>query len=86
VSAIHDDGDLIYNEDYDPKHPIWRSIIFHEINHHIQHHKKGSATNCDDWFQREIEAYFLQAAYLRNNKSSDALVSETAKKSLVHLN
>jgi len=80
VTAMYDDGAIIYDEDFDPKHPVWRSIIFHEMVHHIQYYKKrGGAKDCVGWYQREIEAYFLQAAYLRNNKSSDQTVIDAAK-------
>jgi hypothetical protein len=44
-----------------------RSIVVHELVHHVQRARLGSAAkDCDDWLAREREAYLAQARWLRS--------------------
>lgn len=44
-----------------------RSIVVHELVHHVQRTRLGStAKDCDDWLMREREAYLAQARWLRS--------------------
>ncbi len=44
-----------------------RSIVVHELVHHVQRARFGSAAkDCDDWLMREREAYLAQARWLRS--------------------
>jgi hypothetical protein len=79
ITAMYDDGSLYFDEDFDAKHPVWRSIIFHEMVHHIQFVRSGGAKNCEIWFKKEHEAYKLQATYLRMNGESDKVVIDSEK-------
>jgi hypothetical protein len=79
VTAIYKDGAIYFDEDYDAKHPVWRSILFHEMVHHVQYVRQGGTKTCDDWYKREREAYDLQASYLRKQASSDKTVVDAAK-------
>ena len=36
------------------------AILFHEAVHFLQYVNKGEAKDCEDWLQREFEAYGLQ--------------------------
>ena len=79
VTAIYKDGAIYFDEDYDAKHPLWRSIIFHEMVHHVQYVRQGSTRTCYVWYKKEREAYDLQASYLRKQGSSDKVVVDAAK-------
>jgi len=44
-----------------------RSIVVHELVHHVQRMSRGErAKNCNEWAQREQEAYAAQAFWLRS--------------------
>lgn len=79
VTAVYNDGAIYFDEDYDARHPVWRSILFHEMVHHIQYLKQGNTKTCDVWYKKEHEAYNLQAAYLRKQGTSDKVVTDSAK-------
>lgn len=79
VTAIYTNGAIYFDNKYDATHPVWRSIILHEMVHHIQHLKLGGTRTCSTWYKKEREAYELQAAYLRKQGSSDKIVTDTAK-------
>ena len=79
VTAIYKDGAIYFDEDYDAKHPVWRSILFHEMVHHVQYVRQGGTKTCDVWYKKEREAYDLQASYLRKQGSSDKVVTDAAK-------
>jgi hypothetical protein len=79
ITAMYEDGILYIDEDFDTNHPVWRSIIFHEMVHHIQFIKYGGTKNCDVWFKKEKEAYKLQAAYLRKQGEKDKVVTDSEK-------
>jgi hypothetical protein len=80
VTAVYNDGVIYFDEDYDAKHPVWRSILFHEMVHHIQYVQQGNTKTCDVWYKKEREAYNLQAAYLRKQGTSDRVVTDNAGK------
>jgi hypothetical protein len=80
VTAVYDDGAIYFDEDYDAKHPVWRSILFHEMVHHVQYMKQGNTKTCDVWYKKEREAYNLQATYLRKQGASDKVVTDVADK------
>ena len=50
--------------------PYGESILFHESVHLLQFHNKGSADTCQEWINREIEAYSLQVIYNLKRKYS----------------
>ncbi len=79
VTAVYNDGAIYFDEDYDARHPVWRSILFHEMVHHIQYLKQGNTKTCDAWYKKEHEAYNLQAAYLRKQGTSDKVVTDNTK-------
>jgi hypothetical protein len=60
------DADLHLEEDV-----VARSILFHEIVHHVQHHRNrySDQPECDRVKNREREAYILQNQYLLSNKA-----------------
>jgi hypothetical protein len=43
-----------------------RSIIVHELVHHVQRVEKGPAVGCEDWTAREREAFLVQSAWLKS--------------------
>lgn len=79
VTAIYTDGKMYFDQDLDINHPIWKSIILHEMVHHIQYAKVGGTVTCDMWYKKEREAYHMQAAYLRKLGVSDKVVIDTVK-------
>jgi len=79
VTAIYTDGAIYFDEHFDVSHPVWRSIILHEMVHHIQQIKVGGTKTCSTWYKKEREAYNLQAAYLRKQGSNDRIVTDVAK-------
>lgn len=50
---------------------VARSILFHEIIHHVQHHtnRYSDQPECDRVKNREREAYILQNQFLLSNKA-----------------
>ncbi|MCA3130073.1 MAG: hypothetical protein ING70_03990 [Rhodocyclaceae bacterium] len=49
-----------------------RSILLHELIHHLQHeHQRFTAMgNCERWYAREEEAYRMQNAYLSSMRTA----------------
>lgn len=48
-----------------------RSILLHELVHHVQQISGKFETGlnkCDRWYSKELEAYRIQNAYLKQNK------------------
>lgn len=44
-----------------------RSVVVHELVHHVQRMSRGARSqNCDEWMRREQEAYATQAFWLRS--------------------
>lgn len=77
VSAIYVDGIVYYDKriDYN-KNIIDRSIIIHEMIHHIQGKKYGLTFTCDMWYHKEREAYKLQARFLRSQRVNTSFVND----------
>jgi hypothetical protein len=50
---------------------VARSILLHEIVHHVQHHHNsyGELAECERFRRREREAYALQNEFLLSNQS-----------------
>lgn len=45
-----------------------RSILVHELVHHVQRMREGvRARNCEDWQKREADAYRIQATWLHEH-------------------
>lgn len=55
--------------DYDNSNPMWRSILFHEVVHHVQEKlgRFGTRSHCPQIAARENEAYRLQSLYLAHH-------------------
>lgn len=68
---LHEDIDLIND-------PFHRSVLVHEMVHHLQHVHKikavGNVCDCKCHNRREIEAYGIQNAYLTLVEEVDTLV------------
>jgi hypothetical protein len=77
VSAIYSDGTVYYDKRIDYKNNIIdRSIIIHEMIHHIQAKKHGLTYECDMWYHKERQAYRLQAQFLRANGINASFVND----------
>ena len=77
VSAIYDKGVVFYDNRIDYKNNIIdRSIIIHELIHHIQAKKYGLTYECDMWYHKERQAYKLQADYLRSRGINPSFVND----------
>jgi len=77
VSAIYSGGTVYYDDQINYKHNIVdRSIIIHELIHHIQASKYGVTRECDMWYFKERQAYTLQAKYLRSRGINASFVND----------
>lgn len=77
VSAIYTGGTVYYDKRIDYKNNIIdRSIIIHELIHHIQAKKYGVTLECDMWYHKERQAYKLQADYLRSRGINPSFVND----------
>lgn len=77
VSAIYSGGTVYYDKRIDyKKNIIDRSIIIHELIHHIQAKKYGLTYECDMWYHKERQAYKLQADYLRSRGINASFVND----------
>lgn len=79
VSALYYGGKVYYNQNLDLSDALSRSIILHEMVHHIQREKVGDTYDCNMWWKKEREAYSIQAAYLRKYGLDDSVVLDTVK-------
>jgi hypothetical protein len=60
------DGVIYIDARLDPIDSLFaRSILAHEIVHHMQHQALGPAADCDEWIRREKEAFAAQGRWLR---------------------
>ncbi len=59
------DGVLWLREDLDLQQPFGRSVIVHELTHHLQAHELGTPRDAADRFGREVAAIEAQNRYLR---------------------
>jgi len=64
VSAIYTKGVVYYDYTLDPNNIIDRSIMVHEMIHHIQRAQWGDTYTCSRWLKKERQAYRLQSLYL----------------------
>lgn len=66
------EGTIYVDENLDIVHDIFsESILVHELYHHIQRMKTGrTAANCQEWREREYEAYEAQRAWLLKHGAS----------------
>ena len=67
------DKGVFINNTVDLTDAFARSILLHELVHHVQHvsgkfDAMGNA--CDRWFSKELEAYRIQNQYLRENNEA----------------
>lgn len=77
VSAIYSKGTVYYDKRIDYKNNVIdRSIIIHELIHHIQAKKYGFTYECDMWYHKERQAYKLQADYLRSRGINASFVND----------
>jgi len=77
VSAIYSGGTVYYDKRIDYKNNVIdRSIIIHEMIHHIQAEKQGLTYECDMWYHKERQAYKLQADYLRSRGINTSFVND----------
>jgi hypothetical protein len=73
VRAYYDPGKGVFlDEELRPNDDVVaRSILFHELVHHVQHHRNrySDLPECERFRFREREAYSLQNQYLLSNRS-----------------
>ena len=71
---------VFVNEVLDVQHDVVaRSILLHELLHHVQHlsGRYDNLSRCERWFYREREAYDVQNAYLRREQAATRFAFET---------
>jgi hypothetical protein len=68
VMAWYSEGTIYIDNRLDVvNHMGDRSIVVHELVHHVQRMNIGArAQNCEDWLRREQEAYSAQAQWLHS--------------------
>ena len=67
--AAYDQRKLYLRNDINWTDPRWLSIVLHELEHHRQFLRRGSAHDCVDWMDRERQALLLQTEYLEKARS-----------------
>jgi hypothetical protein len=77
VSAIYESGTIYLDNDIDFNNSLDKSIILHELVHHVQWIKYGSTLDCQRWFANEREAYKIQAKYLKSKKIDPFFITDT---------
>jgi hypothetical protein len=74
VKAFYLKGDGVFIDDaLDLQHDLRaRSILLHELVHHVQgvSGRFDSLSDCDAWYAREFEAYQIQNRYLHQEGSN----------------
>lgn len=68
--AAYDEGKIYVRNDINWQEPRWLSVIVHELEHHRQFLKYGTAKDCDDWVDREWQAHQVQTLYLERSPTS----------------
>lgn len=60
------EGTIYIDRRLDVEHDLMaRSILVHELSHHIQRMSTGKRSeNCGEWLRREREAFLIQAKWL----------------------
>lgn len=67
----HYEADVVrLRDDVDPDTLFGRSVIVHEITHHLQAHADGRPRDERDRFRREVQAVATQNAYLKAHGSA----------------
>ena len=79
VSAVYHNGKIYYRQELDLNDIQTKSILVHEMIHHIQNKIGFKPVNCDIWRRNEKEAYKLQGMYLINNNEDDSSVREAVR-------
>jgi hypothetical protein len=79
VSAIYYRGNIYYDNSIELNDTVNRSIIVHELVHHIQNHQYGPTYDCDLWYKKEQQAYQVQSTYLKLHGHSDKIIKEAIK-------
>jgi hypothetical protein len=68
-------GEEIYLDDsMDFSEPFSASVAYHEMIHYLQRQAKGDASSCQDWVEREAEAYREQALQMQRTGAPFHLV------------
>lgn len=80
VSAFQRSGTVFLNDQIRLDNVIDRSIIVHEFVHYIQRIRVGDTYTCKMWYEKEMEAYKLQAEYLKKYSVSDAPIRNVIPK------
>jgi len=62
--AAYDDRKLYIRNDINWNDPRWISVVLHELEHHRQFVRRGTANDCEEWMAREREALAVQTQYL----------------------
>ncbi len=83
VSALYlPELGILMAEDLKPETNLFqRSILLHEVVHYLQDvgHELLSASLCERWYQRELEAYAVQKQYLVSINSPDRVAYSGAR-------
>lgn len=79
VSALYFQGQIFYSDHLDMEDLLSRSILLHEFVHHVQNERHGDTYDCDMWKAKELEAYKIQAQYLRKHGYNDQIIRDTVK-------
>lgn len=79
VNAVYHNGKIYYRQDLDLNDIHTKSILVHEMIHHIQNKIGFKPDNCDIWRRNEKEAYKLQGMYLINNNEDDSSVRDSGR-------
>jgi len=66
--------DIYLDEDLDMSSVYGASILYHETLHFLQMVNLGPAKNCEEWVDRELEAYRLQNHVLEKAGAQPVLV------------
>ena len=66
--------DIYLDEDLDMSTVYGASILYHEALHFLQMANLGPAKNCEEWVDRELEAYRLQNHVLEKAGARPVLV------------
>ena len=68
VNAIYINNTIFFKKDLPLNDFYTKSVLIHELIHHIQITSGHRPINCDVWYKNESQAYQLQAKYLKSNK------------------
>ncbi len=80
--ALYHKKKIYINKELKMNDLIARSIMYHELVHHVQHMRYGPTTNCKLWMRKEREAYRLQEKYLMEKGLNRSAVFKKILKSI----